>query len=106
MIHFAAKFRCQIMELFQTVLWRLILIRIVVKSAHDILTEVIGVCESVEFIFRNAVDVLACEDASREWAPCYKTELVSFEKLSELHFDLMSLKHVVLNLAADRFVQI
>ncbi len=106
MIHFAVKFCCQIVELFQTVLRRLILIRIVVKSAHDFLTEVIGVCESVELIFRNAVDVLACEDASREWTPCYQTELVSFEKLSELHFDLMSLKHVVLNLAANRFVQI
>ena len=63
MIHFAVESLSKIMKFLEAVLGGLILVRVVVKGAHDFFTEIVSICESVELILGYSVNVLASQDS-------------------------------------------
>lgn len=82
------------------------MVGVIIEGFHDLLTEITGVRESIDLTFRNSIEVLACQDSSRQGTPGDKAKFIRFQKLPELDLNLFSVEHIVLDLSGYGFVQI
>ncbi len=60
----------------------------------------------VAFFLRNAVQMLSCEEASRQWTPGDQTIVILLEQFLVVEFHFLPDKQIVLILSTDGFMQV